>query len=68
MSNAILVPGRPDKDQHYDSSLPSNSQGYWFAWLQRQLILKDIQAVSIEPPFRFDHVTMNGRKSLSDST
>ena len=53
MKNAILVPGRPDKDQHYDPSLPSNSQNYWFAWLQRQLILKDIHAVSIEPPFPF---------------
>lgn len=53
MSNAILVPGRPDKDQHYDPSLPSNSQDYWFAWVQRQLILKDIHAVSIEPPFPF---------------
>lgn len=51
--NAILVPGRPDKDEHYDSALPSNSQNYWFAWLQRQLILKDIHAVSIEPPFPF---------------
>lgn len=51
--NAILVPGRPDKEQHYDPTLPSNSQDYWFAWLQRQLILKDIHAVSIEPPFPF---------------
>ncbi|MFO0887119.1 MAG: alpha/beta hydrolase [Candidatus Nomurabacteria bacterium] len=53
MKNAVLVPGRPDKDQHYDPNLPSNSQNYWFAWLQRQLILKDIHAVSIEPPFPF---------------
>lgn len=53
MANAILVPGRPDKEQHYDPSLPSNNQDYWFAWLQRQLILKDIHTVSIEPPFPF---------------
>lgn len=53
MTNAILVPGRPDKDQHYDPDLPNNSQEYWFAWLQRQLILKDIHAVAIEPPFPF---------------
>lgn len=51
--NAILIPGRPDKEQHYDPNLPSNSQNYWFAWLQRQLILKDIHAVAIEPPFPF---------------
>ncbi|MDB5185292.1 MAG: hypothetical protein JWN38_1100 [Candidatus Saccharibacteria bacterium] len=53
MSNAILVPGRPDKDQHYDPQRPSNSEDHWFGWLRRQLILKDIHAVSVEPPFPF---------------
>ncbi|MDB5171158.1 MAG: hypothetical protein JWO35_852 [Candidatus Saccharibacteria bacterium] len=53
MKNAILVPGRPDKNQHYDPSLPSNSEGYWFSWLKRQLILNDIQANAIEPPMPF---------------
>lgn len=51
--NAILVPGRPDKDEHYDSTRHSNSEDHWFSWLKRQLILKDIHAVSIEPPFPF---------------
>lgn len=51
--NAILVPGRPDKDEHYDPKRPSNSEDHWFSWLKRQLILKDIHAVSIEPPFPF---------------
>lgn len=53
MINAILVPGRPDKDEHYDPLLPSNSENYWFSWLKRQLILNDVLAVSIEPPFPF---------------
>lgn len=53
MKNAILVPGRPDKEEHYDPKLPSNSEDHWFSWLKRQLILKDIHAVSIEPPFPF---------------
>jgi predicted alpha/beta hydrolase family esterase len=51
--NAILVPGRPDKDEHYDPKRPSNSEDHWFSWLKRQLILKDIHAVAIEPPFPF---------------
>lgn len=51
--NAVLVPGRPDKDEHYDPSRPANSEDHWFSWLKRQLILKDIHAVSIEPPFPF---------------
>lgn len=53
MKNAILVPGRPDKEEHYDPKRPSNSEDHWFSWLKRQLILKDIHAVSIEPPFPF---------------
>ncbi len=51
--NAILVPGRPDRDEHYDPKRPSNSEDHWFSWLKRQLILRDIHAVSIEPPFPF---------------
>jgi predicted alpha/beta hydrolase family esterase len=51
MKNAILVPGRPDKEEHYDANRRSNSEDHWFSWLKRQLILKDIHAVSIEPPF-----------------
>ncbi len=51
--NAILVPGRPDKDQHYDPTSASNGEDHWFSWLKRQLILRDIHAVSIEPPFPF---------------
>lgn len=51
--NAILVPGRPDKNEHYNPNNPSNSEDHWFSWLKRQLILKDIHAVSIEPPFPF---------------
>lgn len=51
--NAILVPGRPDKEEHYDPKRASNSEDHWFSWLKRQLILQDIHAVSIEPPFPF---------------
>jgi len=51
--NAILVPGRPDKDEHYDKNRPSNSEDHWFSWLKRQLILRDIHAVAIEPPFPY---------------
>lgn len=53
MKNAIIVPGRPDKDEHYDPQGPANSENHWYSWLKRQLILKDIHAVSIEPPFPF---------------
>jgi len=53
MINAILVPGRPDKDQHYNQNVPSNSENYWFSWLKRQLIIHDLKADAIEPPMPF---------------
>lgn len=53
MKNAILIPGRPDRDQHYDPNRASNSEDFWFSWLKRQLILNDIYTISIEPPMPF---------------
>jgi predicted alpha/beta hydrolase family esterase len=50
MKNAILVPGRPDKDEYYDPKYPTNSNNHWFPWLSKQLQINDIFAVAIEPP------------------
>ena len=50
MKNAILIPGRPDKEEYYDPALPSNSNDHWFPWLTKQLMLKDIFTVSLEIP------------------
>ncbi len=50
MKNAILVPGRPDKEEYYDPKYPTNSNNHWFPWLSKQLQIKNIFAVAIEPP------------------
>jgi predicted alpha/beta hydrolase family esterase len=50
MINAILVPGRPDKDDYYDPQYPTNSNSHWFPWLSKQLQVNDIFAVAIEQP------------------
>lgn len=50
MHNAILVPGRPDKEEYYDPSYPTNSNNHWFPWLSKQLQVRDVFAVAIEPP------------------
>lgn len=50
MKNAILVPGRPDKEEYYDPRYPTNSNNHWFPWLSKQLQINDIFAVAIEPP------------------
>lgn len=50
MKNAILVPGRPDKDEYYDPQYPTNSNSHWFPWFSKQLQVNDIFTVAIEPP------------------
>lgn len=50
MKNAILVPGRPDKEEYYDPQYPTNSNSHWFPWLSKQLQIHNIFAVAIEPP------------------
>jgi len=50
MKTAILVPGRPDKEEYYDPQYPTNSNNHWFPWLSKQLQINDIFAVAIEPP------------------
>lgn len=50
MKNAILVPGRPDKDEYYDPARPTNSNDHWFPWLSKQLMQNEIFTVSLEMP------------------
>lgn len=54
MRNAVILHGRPDKDEYYNPDLPSQSNMDWKPWLQRQLQLKDIIAQTPEIPFSFD--------------
>ncbi|MCW1908325.1 MAG: alpha/beta hydrolase [Candidatus Saccharibacteria bacterium] len=53
MKNAVVVPGRPDKEEYYDPNIPANSDNHWYAWLAKQLQIKDVHAVVAEPPFPF---------------
>ncbi len=50
MKRAILVPGRPDKEQFYDPAWPTNNNNYWFPWVLKQLQINDVWAVAIDPP------------------
>lgn len=50
MKTAILIPGRPDKEEYYDPQYPTNSNSHWFPWLSKQLQISGIFAVAIEPP------------------
>ncbi len=50
MKNAIILHGKPSKERYYDTTFPASSNYYWLPWLQKQLIVQDILAVTPEVP------------------
>lgn len=50
MKNAILIHGWNTKQEYYDPKRPTASNDHWFPWLTKQLVLKDINTVSVEMP------------------
>lgn len=53
MKNAIILHGRPDKDEYYDASVPSSSNYLWLPWLQKQLLIREVAAQTPEVPHAF---------------
>ncbi len=54
MKNAILLHGRPGKEEYYHPKMPSMSNAHWIPWIQGQLLKKDIAAATPEVPFAFE--------------
>lgn len=50
MVNAIILHGKPDKQEYYDPNMPSQSNSHWLPWLQAQLLKHDIIAATPEVP------------------
>lgn len=50
MKKAIIVHGKPDKDEYYKTTIPSPSNAHWLPWVQQQLIVRDILAQAPEMP------------------
>ncbi len=48
MKNAVIVHGKPSKEEYYSAEYPSASNFQWLPWLQKQLLMKDIEAVTPE--------------------
>ena len=53
MKSAIILHGRPDKDEYYDPKTPSESNLHWIPWLQKHLIINDVLAQTPEMPCPF---------------
>lgn len=50
MKNAIILHGKPDEEEYYDSDAPSMSNAHWLPWLQGQMLKHDIWAATPEVP------------------
>lgn len=50
MNNAIVLHGKPSKEEYYNPEVPSCSNFHWFPWLQKQLLVHDIHAHTPEIP------------------
>lgn len=50
MKTAIILHGKPSKEEYFDPLSPSPSNAHWLPWLQRQLILNGVLAQTPELP------------------
>lgn len=50
MKTAIILHGKPPKEEYLDPDSPSPSNAHWLPWLQRQLLLYGILAQTPELP------------------
>jgi len=50
MKNAIILHGTCDEEEYYSPEYPSASNFHWLPWLSKQLLIKDIHAVTPEMP------------------
>jgi hypothetical protein len=52
--NAIIMHGRPGREEYYDPAEPSASNAHWLPWLAKQLLIRDIPAHTPEVPWAYD--------------
>jgi predicted alpha/beta hydrolase family esterase len=50
MKNAVIIHGRPEKEEYFDPVSNSPSNDHWFPWLQKQLLMKGVLAQTPEMP------------------
>jgi len=48
MKNAIILHGTCDREEYYSTEYPSASNSHWLPWLAKQLLIRDIYAVTPE--------------------
>jgi predicted alpha/beta hydrolase family esterase len=64
MRNAIILHGKPDKEEYYDIKYPSCSNSHWLPWLQKELLIHEISAHTPEIPHAFNPDYLVWKKEL----
>lgn len=54
MKKAIILHGKPGKEEYYNPNVASGSNYHWIPWLQKHLIVNDIKADTPEVPYSYD--------------
>lgn len=54
MKSAILLHGMPSREEYFDAEQPPMAQKHWFAWLRRELISRNVEALSLVLPEPYD--------------
>jgi len=50
MKTAIILHGKPDKEEYFLKETPSQSNRHWIPWIQKQFILNEVLAQTPEMP------------------
>lgn len=73
--NAIIIHGTTDKEEYYSDEYPSLSNSHWIPWLQKQLLMRNIDCQTPEMPspieFQYDYSewkTMLERFPINENT
>lgn len=62
IKTAIILHGKPSKEEYYDLKYFSPSNEHWFPWLQHQLLLNDILTQTPELPRPYEPVYKDWKK------
>jgi hypothetical protein len=54
MRNAIIIHGKPGKEEYYNPHISSASNCHWIPWLQKQLLVNEIAANTPEVPHAYE--------------
>ncbi len=64
MKTAVIIHGYNDKSEYLDINRPAASNDHWIPWIQRQLLLKGIEAQTPEMPGFYEPHYDNWKRML----